>query len=218
MNFLSHYYIIKHDKRPFYSFGNILPDLIRIFDKNTRISENLKVNPKDKILVDIIEGVNFHHYADSLFHNSSFFKKNTGKITQLLKESDLKSIDKYLFFIAHILFEIMLDRILIQKNEHLCNTFYDSLSKVREKDVKLLFDAINLKTTSEGFYNFFDQFRKAEYLKEYVHNEKLIYALNRVYNRISPINFEEEDKMKLEQVILQIEKDLSKEYPRGFTF
>ncbi len=218
MNFLSHHYIIHKDARPYYSLGNILPDLTRIVHKDFRISTEIHLNTRDNKIQEIVDGAKFHHYADSVFHNSSFFKQNDTFILKRLKSLNLESIDKYLYFLSHIMLEIILDRILVKRDPHVCDHFYESLKQVKYTVIGTFFDQIGKGEYSEKFQQFFEHFKAEQYLREYVHNESVIFALNKVYQRIIDIEFTAEDKKKINDIIPEIEAHIEPHYPKMFTF
>jgi len=217
MNYLSHYYIDRKDERPYFMVGCILPDLYRSFHKDIRVrhkhiaakrsSTDLPARSYTQagVINHINEGILRHLEIDRLFHTSSFFKQNTKNITAILKQHSFEHIDKYFFFLSHILLELMLDRILIKQYPKLTEQFYLTLDKIEEKYFEMHLKSINFVEYAEGFTSFFNQFRSVQYLKGYIDNEKLILALNKIWGRIGQQPFSEQDKKELNAVINEIE-------------
>ncbi len=218
MNFISHYYLVRLEKNPHYTLGNILPDLAKVVHKNLRIQEKNLQQTEIKAYSNISKGIIFHHYTDLLFHRSAFFHTYTDLINKELKAIEFELIVKYKYFIAHIMLEIILDKILIIRNNHLCDDFYNELTKVKKETILNYFTLIKKEKLGPRFYYFFDQFRKEQYIRQYLHNENIIFALGRVYQRVTGIDFSEKDKQKLLEVLKNSIKIVDKDYLSAFKY
>lgn len=205
----------RKDERPYFMVGCILPDLYRSFHKDIRVRhKHITIkHSSTEVINHINEGILRHLEIDRLFHTSSFFKQHTKKITAILKQHSFEHIDKYFFFLSHILIELMLDRILIKQYPKLTEQFYLTLDKIEEKYLEMHLKSINFVEHARGFNLFFNQFRRAQYLKGYIDNEKLIFALNKIWGRIGQQPFSSQDKKELNAVINEIENILTNEVP-----
>lgn len=183
MNFISHYYFDGFDGRVYYNLGLILPDLMVIHKRSWRL--NIKQNhlpaepdPQNSIM----QGCRQHILADSHFHNSDFFKGKCAEIKQILMRNNINSPPFRLFFISHILLELILDKIIIEKHRNIIDKFYSDLEKV---DVRVIHSFLNNLTfrPTDGFAEFFQNFASNKYLYDYKDMHFIIHVLNRVLGR-----------------------------------
>ena len=102
MNFLSHFYMDMDSKNPEYVMGLVFPDLLRNSKQGLRIKKTKlhEIPPTD--VQHFILGVKKHYLVDQIFHNSAYFKENTGFIQQELKNRNFTHIkSRYFFFSSY---------------------------------------------------------------------------------------------------------------------
>lgn len=211
MNFLSHYYIDAEVDIPEYTLGKILPDLLRNYHKGLRIKPEGAL-AKEYHLINLNKGILNHYAVDALFHESKFFKENTDKIKISLKNNTYDNIHKYFYFYAHILLEIMLDRLLLKKDENIGIRFYEHLNLVKEETIKDFFRYNEIEMSAKEFFLYLKSFTNARYLFSYINNESLIYALGRINQRAGLAPFSGKDIQKLVLIIDEIEVKLQQHY------
>ena len=138
MNFISHFYLDRNLDDSLFFVGVSTPDLVSVFDRTIRLKEGrmplIMENEATKGEISFYNGVIRHFEVDKLFHTSDFFYSETEKIKNLLQEEFGKDHVPRAFFVAHVLFELILDRILIHHNNTLLPTFYDHLSRFPIKE------------------------------------------------------------------------------------
>lgn len=187
MNFIAHFHFYRNDD-PHYNLGLILPDLVKTFCKT-----HLKPGEKfiNRALQGLNEGSKMHLLSDKKFHNSQTFSHCLDFVSDTL-DSDAKWPRKW--FLNHLLTEIMLDRVIMDKHPEICDEFYGELKKANRSKTELYLKMCNIPNYtnfSEGLTRFID----FPFLQEYRHNEKIIFALNRVYSRLGiAYEWTEEDK------------------------
>ena len=212
MNFLSHFYFDRDASNPELVLGCVLPDLVKNANKAWNIHPEKKVHlfdGSDK-LQSILTGWQRHLDIDRYFHNSDFFIKHTQAIRNLvapiLEDSEVRPS-----FLAHISLELMLDSLLLTLEEINAFHFYDQLARVERSTVKHFLE-LNMVTDTARFFRFFDQFMEVNYLHSYSESENLIYALNRICMRIWEDPLNNEQKLKLNVVLLDYQKELESSY------
>lgn len=211
MNFLSHYYIDAEVDIPEYTLGKILPDLLRNYHKGLRIKpEGALAN--EYHLINLNKGILNHYAVDAFFHNSAFFTSNTDQIKKALKSNTYDNIHKYFYFYAHILLEIMLDRLLLKRDQNIGIGFYDHLNSVKEETIKDFFRYNKIELNAKEFFLYLKSFTNARYLFSYINNESLIYALGRINQRAGLAPFSAQDVEKLILIIDEIEVKLQQHY------
>lgn len=211
MNLLSHYYIVKNmpDAAAHYVFGTVLPDLSRNYLKKFKIYGLEDIPPT--MLMDskaIAKGVQMHIETDRVFHNAAFFKRHTDVFEDYLKETEFSEFKKHYYFFAHITFELMLDRLLVKHHPKVAEEFYSLLSNVTKEAISGYFKAENAESYTDGFYHYYLNFLEKQYLYRYATNDGLIYALNRVYSKVSGTALYDSDKQLLEESLDRYENYL----------
>ncbi len=184
MNFLSHYYHEYPNNDPYYICGCILPDILSNYSK--QYQERLKLHPaklissSNKQISNITKGVQQHYFVDAYFHDSEFFNENTNYINELIRNQNLDCFTRRLYAFGHVFLEIMLDRIiLLQKNE-VGQQFYDLLNKVDLNILRTFITNNNTDNTQPKVAEHFDEFRKYQFIYNYIDNQRLIPILNRI--------------------------------------
>ena len=131
MNFISHFYLDRDLNDSHFFTGVSTPDLVSLFDRNIRLKARqmplLMENEATPEEVSFYQGVLRHFEGDRIFHTSHFFERETGQINDILKETFQERVGRG-FFVAHILFELLLDKILIQDDPSLLSEFYGHLT------------------------------------------------------------------------------------------
>lgn len=177
MNFLSHYYFDKKEpNNGLYHLGLMFPDFLKQFT----LQRFKPINKLDKH--PLFQGALKHVERDEHFHSHPFFDKMCKDIAALIDQTEAKSIPKT-WFLAHILLEMGIDRIIMEENIKELDTFYAELSSVTKNDIDRYFNHNNLAQT-DVFYTKLSKFNESKWLYQYLEDEKLPISLNHVYFRI----------------------------------
>ena len=128
MNFVAHYYIDQHLDNQLFVIGVCTPDLLPVFDRKKRVRARkvlkvIEASQNDQ-LIQFGKGNLRHFEADDYFHSATFFQNETKLITEMIRERYPNGEIKRDFFVAHILFELVLDRILVLANPQVLDDFY----------------------------------------------------------------------------------------------
>lgn len=176
MNFIAHYHFYKKDDAH-YNLGLVLPDLVKNFCK-------LHLKPADsyvnRILNSLNEGSKIHLQGDKTFHNSESFKVCQDYISDLL---DPFATWPRKWFLNHILTEILLDRVIMDRYSDEALNFYKQLESVDRSKVELYLKLSGIQSY-QNFNPSFERFVSSRFIFEYLHNERIIYALGRLYSRV----------------------------------
>lgn len=195
MNFLSHYFIHHQIDQPYFNLGLILPDLARgAIKKYHEIGEEFPASYHQ-----LLAGCFTHLADDKKFHGSHFFEKGTTVCLDAIKlNSDLSQINRK-WFLGHILFEMLMDRLLVKHYPGIGKQFYADLQKVNPE---ILGGFLQLQgvTETERMLRMFHYFRQSAYILNYTDNNLFGYSLSRVMMRagLPEISFHERrDLLKL---------------------
>ena len=188
MNFISHYYLDQHSAQTdsFFFVGISTPDLISNFDRRIR----LKVSTLPPFLVEdhtperesFFKGVERHFEVDRIFHSSDFFYRETHFLAAQLREQFGKRIHRS-NFVAHILLELILDRVLILRHNDLLFSFY---SHFQSSDVPMLVELTEwiVQQKIPGYGDFLEQFAQKRFLYRYVNQWYLVRVLKGILAQI----------------------------------
>ena len=184
MNFLSHYYIDRIENKPYHNFGLILPDLMSMYKRKWKVSSRVMKENLTLQETQIVTGVVKHNNLDGYFHNSDFFYKYTTAIKEILQKNGVRYPEQRIHFVAHILLELLVDRVIIKKEKLILKEFYSELDQIdwnvlNDFLVKIKLDAV------EGFYGYFVKFRRRKYLYKYANNFQVLFITNRILEKVN---------------------------------
>jgi hypothetical protein len=210
VNYLAHFFFYKEEDNPYHNCGLIFPDWIAAY-KRSRL--NPKIVTRNEQEEALYSGIQKHLLADKIFHGSPYFMEYTNGIKLLLEESGLDK-DKFRFsFLAHIILEMMIDRLLLLKYTDLGTSFYDNLDAC-DDDLLVYFAQRNSKV-DDGFKTLVEKFKLHRFLLSYVNTDNFVYSLNRITGRVG-ITFNEAHGRQLHERVKPIEAYVSEGLPSLF--
>jgi hypothetical protein len=75
-------------------------------------------------------GIIQHYKDDAYFHDLSFFKLGMQQIEEAMNLSDALILLKRKFLISHVLYELILDNMILDRHPSLVQEIYDDLAKI----------------------------------------------------------------------------------------
>lgn len=213
MNFFSHYYFDHIEGNHYYNTGLVLPDFARSAAGEKHINIQLKFDKlKQPDFYNLNKGSKTHYSSDGFFHNCSFFKDSNQLFEDLFIEHSFPRDGQRLWFISHILFELVLDRVLIRQHRDKLDDFYASLGRV-DLQVIINFLALSGKDGTDAFTRFWNGFMQAKYLQYYLVDEKLIYSLNRILLKTRQPELSQKQAEILIKIVHIAEKEIETQIP-----
>lgn len=207
MNFLGHYYFDHKEGQPYFNLGLVMPDLLKI--SGYRVPPALKESNLQKAeYLKLNSGIRQHIFLDGFFHNSEFFKENQEIIKVIFKRNKIQNPPFRIFFISHIFLELMIDRVIIKTFPPIIHDFYRDMELI---DTNILSNYLSevFEIDPEKFIAYFERFLTAQYLYSYPNNEKLIFSLNRIFQRVKQPTFEREFAKYMDTSIEEYENYLT---------
>ena len=198
MNFLSHFYFYSHPTDNYYNTGLVLPDFIRIGAKGERLKLNGNFDDQGSEINSLVLGAADHFKADKIFHASTYFTDFNALIGDILKAEGFSKQYNRTWFISHILLELMIDRVIIKENTEALNAFYFSLTNTDTSHLDHFLELHQI-ANRENFIDFFEHFRKIQYMHSYTDNDKFVYAINRIAQRAGLNKFEPNQESILQE-------------------
>lgn len=207
MNFFSHYFFDNVGKNPAYSFGLIAPDLLRNFTKNQYHKKGL-THPT--ILGEIEKGCLQHMERDKSFHQSKFFETTYNDLRSSFQSTCEKFGIPRFWFGLHVLIELWLDRILINRYPNTLIEFYEDLNSV-QTELKEFLNRIDHNNPAL-FMSRYQQFCINQYLRKYTHNESIFYGLNQIYKSTGAhrTDWSEDQKSGLLNLVNEFDEAITK--------
>jgi len=201
LNYLSHYYIDNKPGNYYYNSALFLPDFSRNYAKGFQ-NQQFELNLHQ---LELQLGCIAHLNADKIFHPSTFFKYFTHVINEELKNFEPLVHLHRKWFLSHILFEMLIDRLLVKHFPLACHSFYNDLKLI---DTKILADFV-LRFSNKNIDQFmrnFHHFCEVKYLFGYEYNDSFVFSIARVYKHATTIEMSINDKFFLKEFINKIEQ------------
>ncbi|WNJ21164.1 hypothetical protein [Pontibacter sp. G13] len=183
MNFLSHFYLDWHLDDSLFFMGVSTPDLVSVFDRNVRLKENRMPSfipgetPPNCESFRI--GVLRHFEVDRIFHTSDFFYEETHRLSRMI-ESRIPAHELHrVFFVSHVLFELVLDKILIHEEPDLLPAFYRHLEEYSIPEFVKLTEWVT-QVDMPGYDGFLNRFMSKRYLREYTDWQQVFFILRKI--------------------------------------
>lgn len=186
MNFLTHFALDRESPSSYYTLGVAIPDLLPVAGRHLRLpyktilSMDLKQPESEKEWM--LKGIQRHYHTDKVFHESTFFEDERAFILPWLKQIFAAHPDPKYFFLSHVLVELYLDRILLQKDQKLASEYYPHF---HQTDIPATLEWLKPFSTHDflPLAQTLEVFRKREFLYAYLDTEGFYYAANRTLVR-----------------------------------
>jgi hypothetical protein len=184
MNYFAHGR--QHTDRPWFLVGTALPDLLSSADRRVRLRSK-RVEPfadgSGSALAELAAGVLRHLADDQWFHETRAFFEVSGELSRMFRAL-LGPDDGFRpGFLGHIVTEILLDAVLIERHPALLDRYYAALAQIDPQTVQ---DAVNrmAKVPTDQIVPFLPLFCEVQFLRDYVEPERLLFRLNQVMRRV----------------------------------
>lgn len=167
-------------------------------------------NFKNQNLHQLWLGCLQHYNDDKIFHASEFFNFGSDACIKIINEAGFQEHVQRKWFLGHVMFEIFLDRLLVQHTTSLTNNFYKDLVSINTNDLVefcTLFEANNIET----LMNQLNYFINAAYIKNYANNNLFVYSLVRIMQRAKAAELTWNDRLLLNDCLLKLDREVLKD-------
>jgi len=221
LNYLSHFFTDKEQNSPELVLGFIFPDLIRMTGGRLRMGKLKRLIAENPELMEsdmILKGSMRHFELDGIFHNHPYFHENVDDLTVKLRKTDIIESGKYLNFVGHVLFEILLDAVILKLEENLCDDFYETLSQFDRSKLSKFLTLCQLEEFEAKSNEILNRFISEKFLYRYADNEGIIFALDKVCEKVGiDLDLEDDNKIKLNTLIDDCKATITPTYLSLFT-
>lgn len=188
MNLLSHFYLDRDLVNSYFTVGAATPDLLSIYNSNVRAKavhlRKMDEETADKINPAFLDGLKRHFFADGVFHTSPLFQKETRRISELLVEFFPHTTVPRKFFIAHILLELMLDKVLIDLHPGLLDSYYGHFQSLQPFRVIRSSTELAVGANLPNYENYMTNFLRKKFLFHYAEYDHIAFVLRRILRRV----------------------------------
>ncbi len=209
MNLLSHFFSGEQKNNPYYNFGLVFPDLLGVTNRKWKPLKFAESHEIKQLAWQM--GCKKHLATDGIFHHLASFHANVVFIRKKFEENELIPDNIRLFFVAHILYELMLDRLVLINDPNCADNFYKDLNSIEDEEIEKLFKQNNIEGLPQ-FFNFFERFKEYQYVYNYIDDERLFFALNRILTRARQSNFVENDFPTFQKISFEVQMHLSTQF------
>jgi hypothetical protein len=188
MNFISHYYFDRHVADNLFAVGVSSPDLLSIFLRSVRIkdahvkamSARTDLSPEQQ---SFLKGVIRHFDGDKVFHSSEFFFNETHLLAVMLRERFGKFSVPRSFFVSHIMLELIIDKVLIQRDPSILGDYYSNFEQHSPSEIAKLTEWI-ADAPLPNYADFIEKFMERKFLYRYTDWGYVTYVLKRILQRV----------------------------------
>ncbi len=184
MNYFAHG--VRFLDRPYYVAGTALPDWLSVVDRRVRLrSRNVLpfVSDAGTLGAELAAGVMQHLEDDAWFHKTAAFAITSAELTVLFCETLPADHGHRPAFLGHILTEMLLDAVLIERRPDLLDGYYSALSKL---DPRVVEDAVNqmVPRGTDRLTVLIPLFVQERFLDDYCDTNRLLVRLNQIMRRV----------------------------------
>jgi hypothetical protein len=172
--------------QPYVLAGVATPDWLNVVDrrmKTRRVTAEKFLDDSDQILAQVARGIVLHHDDDRWFHQTRAFAELSLAFTVQIRDLCRNDPGMRPSFLGHILVELLLDAHLIELNVDRLDRYYESMSGLAVSQVATAINRIATKT-SVRLESWIQRFCLERFLYDYLGDEKLLWRVNQVMNRV----------------------------------
>ncbi len=193
MNFFAH--AIAFLDNPYFVAGTSAPDWLSVADRPVRIRARLidkflGENDQDDVDENCTDlrfafaaGARQHLTDDDWFHRQRVFTEVNADLAGRFRR-DLGPDDNFRAgFLGHIVTEMLLDRVLIERCPELLDRYYEAVAFVDAEEIQATVGQIATRPT-DRLSSLLPRFVDERFLQDYVDEKKLLFRLNQVMRRV----------------------------------
>jgi hypothetical protein len=184
LNYLAHAY--HHLDNPYFAAGTGLPDWMSVVDRKNRPRRQFAepvAEHSDPSIAAFARGCLQHHADDFWFHQNERFVTLSTQFAVELRELLEPGLGHQAGFVGHIVVELLLDAILIERDPSLLDSYYAALESLDVELVQAGANAICRQPVTR-LVELVPKFIEVRFLADYSDDVLLLRNLNRVMKRV----------------------------------
>ena len=172
--------------RPHFLAGTAVPDWLSVADRGVRVRPKL-VEPllgdDPGPASDVAAGILQHFHDDQWFHATRGFAEVSASLTRAFRETLGDDEELRAGFLGHIVTEMLLDAVLIERNPQVLDDYYAALDRIDPGCVQGVVNRAARKAT-ERLAPLIVLFARERFLHDYRESPRMLYRLNQVLRRV----------------------------------
>lgn len=184
MNCLAH--AIRFLDRGWFAVGTGLPDWLGMADRSVRLRPK-HIDPVaesgDTQAAALCRGIQQHWHDDSWFHVTPAFHQVSGDIGEMFRAQFDAGDNFRSGFLGHIALELLIDGVLTEQNPGILDRYYEVIDSIDAGELQAMVNALGAKPT-KALVPFLQRYRDEQFMRDYVHDARLLYRLNRILARV----------------------------------
>ena len=218
MNFIAHYFLDHKNPESYFAIGAATPDLLSIYNPALRVkkhhlkNQTLFFKPEHHLFN---AGLKRHFQADAIFHSSEFFLQETAEISREIKKNLSGAEVPRKFFLAHILVELILDRVIMRDHPNIVVDYYHHFDTTPMSAVKETTEFV-VGHDLPNYAHFLNKFKENRYLLHYLEWDHIIFVVKLILRRVGITNHEFTENPAFYALLGGYESGLMHRYPALF--
>lgn len=171
---------------PYFLAGTAVPDWLSVVDRRVRARSKGAlplIDDVDPRTAQVARGVVQHHTDDDWFHRTPAFAELSWRFTAEIRDVLGRDDGLRPSFLGHILVELLLDAALIEADPPQLARYYAALGEVDARVVQEVVGRIAGRPAGQ-LAEFIGLFRQHQFLYDYADDQRLLYRLNQVMQRV----------------------------------
>ena len=184
MNFLCH--AIPYLDEPLLAISTGVPDWLGMVDRKIRARGKLvqpHLNSDDADLRLVAGGIMRHIEDDRWFHGTQAFAETNMQLAVELRDLLPGDAGFRPTFVGHILTEMLLDSFWIRDQRATADRYYEAIDSIPATTIQRCVEVITGTSTGQ-LASLIERFSDIRFLYDYVDDDKLLFRLNQVMNRV----------------------------------
>lgn len=192
MNYLAHGY--RFISSPLMLAGTAVPDWLSVVDRQVRVRSRVVTARFDELDAtgrEVATGILQHLDDDDRFHRCPRFMLLESAVSAMFRAFMPDQFDHRPPFLGHVLTELMLDAVIAERDPKVLRTYYQAMQHVAADEIQ---NVVNLlaRFQTDRLSGFIDQFRRVQFLFDYLDDRSLLARLNQVLRRVKLPGISEE--------------------------
>lgn len=184
MNFLTH--ALPYLDRPLLAVSTGVPDLMRVADRRIRVRARAArpfVDSEDAAMRAVARGVIQHVEDDRWFHGTAAFVELNLQLAVQLRDQLPGDAGFRPSFVGHILIEMLLDAFWIRDDRSTGDHYYRAFGSTDPSELQSCVNRITGVPTTR-LTEVIERFVAARFLFDYLDDDRLLWRLNQIMNRV----------------------------------
>lgn len=172
--------------RPYFLAGTAVPDWLNVVDRKCRCRSKKAqplVDSANPLEAEVAAGIVQHHADDDWFHRTEEFNRLQWDFTKRIRDHLGKDSGLRPSFLGHILVELILDSVLMEDDPDELDAYYSAFNEIDPVAVQRTVERIAGRPADRLDW-FIGKFVEVRFLEDYPDDEKLVYRLNQVMQRV----------------------------------